>query len=484
MNNIPNTTGAAAVYEEEGSGQRLFFQEIGKRQVVADFEGGNVSSDAGALLLERLEKKEGYLKRFSANFKDYRNEDLIEHKVKELLSQRIFGLTLGYEDLNDHDILRLDPLLAMVCGKVDILGEKRHKEEDRGKGLAGKSTLNRLELTTAGASQAQRYKKIMASEEGIERYFIEEYVRSLSCDTTEVILDLDATDDPLHGNQEGRFFHGYYGNYCYLPLYVFGGDWPIMAKLRVSNTDASAGAVEAVEKVVAALRVRFADLKITLRADSGFCRDALMNWCELNGVFYIFGMARNAVLERKLAGAMIQAQRLSQEQTGRPARVFTEFAYGAESWEKHRWVVGKAEWTHGEANPRFILTNLNVCEFKGQQLYEKVYCGRGNMENRIKEQQLDLFADRTSTHTMRANQLRLWFSTLAYLLLNRLRRVGLQTTDWAHATCGTIRARLLKIGATIKITVRRIRISMSSAFPLQKLFRLIYQRLELLPQSG
>jgi hypothetical protein len=371
----------------------------------------------------------------------------------------------------------VDPLLASLCGKKDPLGQDRARAKDKGKALCGKSTLNRLELTPAQADASARYKKIVASAEGVEEFFISEYVRSLPPETTAVTLDLDATDDPVHGHQEGRFFHGYYGGYCYLPLYIFDGDWPIVAWLRPSDRDASDGALGKVQKIVAAVRQRFPDIQITLRADSGFCRDGLMTWCELHGVFYLFGLARNPVLERKLAAGLAKARQLSEQNAGAPARVFVEMTYRAESWHAPRWVIGKAEWTQGEANPRFIITNKNPLHFQAQSLYEQDYCGRGNMENRIKEQQLDLYADRTSPETMRSNQLRLWFSTLAYLLLNQLCRVGLQGTQLAQATCGTIRLRLLKIGALVRVSVGRVWVSLSSAHPLQELFALVAQRL-------
>jgi hypothetical protein len=459
------------------TGQALLFPELTSKPVVVDFEAGHVSSDGGGVLLARLDRSYGYTQRFARCFHDHRRPDLIEHELLGLLRQRTYGVALGYEDLNDHDWLCTDPLLASLCGKKDPLGQDRVRRRDRGKALSGKSTLNRLELTPADATAQARYKKVVADEAAIEEYFITEYVRHLPKDTTRVTLDLDATDDPIHGHQEGRFFHGYYGNYCYLPLYIFAGDWPVLAWLRTSDRDASAGAVGKVQKIVAALRGRFPRLHIRLRADSGFCRDELMRWCELNGVKYLFGLARNAVLERKLAPALQKAQVLSEGQGGKPARVFVEMTYRAESWQALRWVIGKAEWTQGEANPRFIITNEEPSQFQAQTLYEQDYCGRGEMENRIKEQQLDLYADRTSTETMRANQLRLWFSTLAYLLVNQLRRVGLAGTEWARATCGTIRLKLLKVGALVRVSVRRVWISLSSAYPWQELFRQVAQRL-------
>jgi hypothetical protein len=436
--------------------QALLFPELTARPVAVDFQAGYVSSDGGGVLLARLDRRAGYLERFARCFTDHRDPALVEHTVEQLLRQRVYALALGYEDLNDHDRLCLDPLLASLCGKQDPLGQDRARAKDKGKALCGKSTLNRLELTPAAADARARYKKIVARTEGVEDFFISEYVRSLAPETAAVTLDLDATDDPLHGHQEGRFFHGYYGGYCYLPLYIFDGDWPVVAWLRSSDRDASDGALGKVQKIVAALRQRFPQIEITLRADSGFCRNALMTWCELHGVFYLFGLARNPVLERKLAAGLAKARALSEQNAGAPARVFVEMTYRAGSWHAARWVIGKAEWTQGEANPRFIITNQCPLDFQAQALYEQDYCGRGNMENRIKEQQLDLYADRTSTETMRSNQLRLWFSTLAYLLLNQLRRVGLPGTRLAQATCGTIRLRLLKIGALVRVSVRRV----------------------------
>lgn len=458
--------------------EQLILPEINVRPIVADFNAGHITSDGGSVLLGQLEKRFGYLARFEKCFKDYRNPDCIEHTVSELLSQRIFGIALGYEDLNDHDLLRKDSLLAAVCGKQDVLGENRKREEDRGNALAGKSTLNRMELTKANVGKKERYKKIAGDEIAIENFFIEEWVNSLPENSEEVILDPDATDDIIHGHQEGRFFHGYYDNYCYLPLYIFCGHWPIVAKLRTSNIDGSAGTLEEIQKIIKILRVRFPDIRIIIRADSGFCRDALLSWCEQNGVYYVIGLARNSILEKHISQAMEEARKLSEANAGKPARVFTEFQYAAKSWENRlRRVIGKAEWTQGESNPRFIITNLPEETYQGQNLYEKIYCARGNMENRIKEQQLDLFADRTSTAFMRSNQLRLWFSTLAYLMINKLREAALTGTEMAKSTCGTIRLRLFKIGALITVSCRRIVLSMSSAFPLQQIFKTIMNKL-------
>lgn len=451
--------------------QQIEFQDLNDCKIVADFGGGQISSDGGITLISQLDRSYGYTKRFAECFKDHRDNRYIEHGLLELLRQRTYALTSGYEDLNDHDSIRHDPLFSAVCGKKDVTAEV----------LAGKSTLNRLELTKADAGEDERYKKIVADDEAIENFFIDEWIRSLPKNAKSVILDLDATDDLIHGNQEGRFFHGYYMNYCYLPLYIFCNDWPIVAKLRQSNIDACEGALDYTKKIVARLRKRFPSIRVILRADSGFCRHETMSWCEETpGIYYVFGIARNPVLERRLEKSLEKARLKSEADGGKPARVFKELKYAAGTWDGcKRRVIAKAEWTQGAANPRFIITNLKADTYSGQDLYENFYCARGNMENRIKEQQLDLFADRTSTAFMRSNQIRLWFSTLAYLLINQLRNVALKGTELAKATCGTIRLRLLKIGTLVKISVRRIYLSMSSAFPLQDIFFIAAHRLRL-----
>jgi hypothetical protein len=472
-------TAPTAVDNTDCIGQPLLFPElIGRKQVTVDFQGGEISSEGGSVLLGRVDRSYGYLQRFARCFTDHREEALVEHPVIDLLRQRIYGLALGYEDLNDHDQLRGDPLLASVCGKEDPSGRERHRPQDRGKALAGKSTLNRLELTPAGASRASRYKKIQADPEAIEDFFINEFVRGLSKHTREVVLDVDRTNDPLHGNQEGRFFHGYYRQYCYTPCYLFCGDWPVVAALHTAESEHQEQVLGLVQKVVERLRRRFARLRIILRGDSGYCRDALMSWCEKANVYYVFGLQKNAVLESRLRGSLDKARRLLKEQQSQSARVYQDFQYRAKTWARHRRrVIGKAEWTGQGPNPRFVITNLKAEAYEAAQLYEKLYCARGEMENRIKEQQLDLYADRTSSEVLRANQLRLWFSTLAYLLVNQLRQVALRGTQWARATCGTIRLRLLKIGARVQVTVRRVWVRLSSAYPLADLFGLMARRL-------
>jgi hypothetical protein len=463
---------------ETGCQQMLFdFQGLGKRKVVAQFNGGTISTDSGALLLREVEHGRGILKQFSNCFTDYRDQDEIEHTLKELISQRVYGIALGYEDLNDHDKLRADPLLAVLCGKTDPSGQDRRCERDKGKALAGKSTLNRLELTPPDATEKSRYKKIVYQEENIKSFFIDTFLDSQEKIPEQIILDLDATDDPLHGKQEGRFFHGYYGCYCYLPLYIFCGKHLLCAKLRPSDIDASEGSKEEVERIVKHIRKEWPEVKIILRADSGFAREDLMRWCETNSVDYIFGLAKNARLKKIIEDELAEARK-GHEQTKDAFRVYKDFTYRTlNSWSKERRVIGKAEHLVKGANPRFVVTSLKEEEIDARSLYENEYCARGEMENRIKEQQLYLFADKTSSETMRANQLRLWFSSVAYVLLNELRRVGLRSTEFAKAQCHTIRNKLLKIGGQIRISVRRINFSLAHSYPYQKVFNQVYDNL-------
>ena len=441
------------------------FEAVEGRQVVAAFDGGQVTSDAGALLLGAANRAIGLVQRLARCFADGRCQELVEHTVETLLMQRICGLALGYEDLVDHDELRHDPVLATLVGKLEA-----HRADCAP--LAGKSTLNRLEH--APTSALDRYHKIGHEPRAIEGLFVELFLEAHKQPPERIVLDLDATDDPLHGHQEGRFFHGYYDGYCYLPLYVFCGRHLLAAKLRRSNIDASAGALDEVERIAAQIRARWPRVKIVLRADSGFARDELMSWCEANGVDYLFGLARNgrllAAIEDRLAAAEAE-----HGATGQPARQFDDFPYTTlDSWRRERRVVAKAEHLAKGSNPRFIVTSLPTSAIDGQTLYEQIYCARGEMENRIKEQQLDLFADRTSAATMRANQLRLWFASFAYVLLEALRRIGLRHTQFANATCGTIRLKLLKIGAQVRTSVRRIKIAMASACPYRDEYHLAH----------
>ncbi|HYQ82811.1 MAG TPA: IS1380 family transposase [Rubrobacter sp.] len=444
------------------------FQGLTRRTVVASFDGGTLSSDGGVLLLAEVDRRLRLLEQFAACFKDHRNPNLVEHSIEDLVRQRVFGLALGYEDLNDHDELRTDPLLASVVGKADPTGSDRRQEQDRGKPLAGKSTLNRLEL---GTVKQDRYRKISLDTEAVDRFFVDVFLLAHPKAPAEIVLDLDATDDPLHGEQEGRFFHGYYGGYCYLPLYIFCGSHLLCARLREANVDASFGAVAELDRIVARIRQRWPEVRIIVRGDSGFAREELMSWCESHGVDFVFGLARNARLQRALGDELTQARALFEE-SGKAARVFKDFVYRTKkSWSQQRRVVGKAEHLSKGANPRFIVTSLSSETWSAQELYEKLYCARGEMENRIKEQQLCLFADRTSTHHLSSNQARLWFSSVAYVLLNELRRLGLTGTDLAQARCDTIRVKLLKIGAQVKVTVRRVWVHLASSYPSAALFR-------------
>jgi hypothetical protein len=449
--------------------------------VVARFDGGSISSDGGGLLLREVDRRMRILRRFADCFVDHRRPELIEHSVAELVSQRVYGLALGYEDLNDHDELRWDPLMGLLVGKSDPLGHTRVRERDRGKALAGKSTLNRLELTPAKTGPGARYKKIAVRPEAIDDLLVQLFIEAHRHAPRQIVLDVDATDDPLHGAQEDRFFHGYYRHYCYLPLYVFCGEHLLCARLRPSNIDASLGTVEELERIVGAIRAAWPEVQIVVRGDSGFCREQLMGWGEANGVDYVFGIAKNARLKASIRDELAQAEALY-EATGCAARVFRNFRYRTlQSWSRERRVVGKAEHLSQGANPRFVVTSLAAEEIDARVLYEDLYCARGDMENRIKEQQLALFADRTSTATMRANQLRLYFSSIAYVLLQNLRRLGLTGTELAKAQCDTIRLKLMKIGAQIRITTRKVWVSLSQSYPYAGLFWLVYERLRLQP---
>jgi hypothetical protein len=450
-----------------------------QREVVARFDGGVITSDGGSVLLGEVEKRSGIARQFAACFTDHRDPDLIEHPVEDLVAQRVYALALGYEDLNDHDELRRDPLLATLVGKADPTGQTRSRARDAGKALAGKSTLNRLELTTQQADS--RYKKIVLHEDRVDHLLVDLFLQARAQAPAQIILDLDATDDPLYGKQEGRFFHGYYGCYCYLPLYIFCGEHLLCARLRRSDIDASAGAREEVQRIVGQIRARWPEVHIVLRADSGFARDALMAWCEEHGVDYVFGLAKNARLRRVLGRELHQVEQEC-ARTGQPARVFKDFTYRTRtSWTRTRRVVGKAEHLADKSNPRFVVTSLSAEQWDARALYEDLYCARGDMENRIKEQQLYLFADRTSAATMRANQIRLWFSSMAYVLLQTLRRLGLKGTALARAQCHTIRLKLLKIGAQIRVTVRKVWVSLASGSPYADLFAQVYANLRAAP---
>jgi hypothetical protein len=462
----------------ECSADPFEFAAVEGRTVVAAFDGGAITSDAGALLLGATDRAIRLVERFAACFQDDRAAEWVEHTVPVLVGQRVIGIALGYEDLVDHDQLRHDPALAVLAGK---LAARRRPECAP---LAGKSTLNRLEHAPAAATGPTRYHKIGHDPAAIERLFIDLFLDAHAKPPKQIILDLDATDDPIHGHQEGRFFHGYYDGYCYLPLYIFCGRHLLAAKLRRANIDAAAGALEEIARIVTQIRRRWRRVRILLRADSGFAREELMAWCERNRVDFVFGLAKNARLVAEIEHELAEAQAESSA-SGRPARRFKDFRWSTrDSWSRRRRVVAKAEWTGGAANPRFIVTSLKPAEAEARRLYEEVYCARGGMENRIKECQGDLFADRTSAATMRANQLRLWFASMAYVLLCALRRIGLRHTEFAEATCGTIRLKLLKIGALVRVSVRRIKLAMASSCPYQLEYALAHARLTAVPAAA
>jgi hypothetical protein len=442
------------------------FEGCGRREVVARFDGGTISSDGGALLLRQTDQRLKLLARLAKCFLDSRNPDLVEHSVLEMLSQRVYGLAMGYEDLNDHEQLRNDPVFGILAGREDLDAP-----------LAGKSTLNRMEL---GAGGRDRYKKITFWKEAIEELLVQVFLESHPTAPEEIVVDVDTTDLPLHGHQEGRFFHGYYDEYCYLPLYIFCGEHVLCARLRESNHDAAFGCLAEIQRIVAQIRVAWPEVRIIVRGDSGFCRNELMSWCENQGVDFVFGLARNQRL-RKIIGLEMHAATQQWNQTGQPARVFAEFDYQTRKtkqrgWDRKRRVVAKAEHIDGKENPRFVVTSLSSTEWAAQALYEKLYCARGDMENRIKEQ-FSLFADRVSTETMRANQMRLYLSTMAYVLVSGLRRLGLQATELAQAQVSTIRTKLLKIGAQIRVTVRKVWVSLASSYPWQGLYQQVWTNL-------
>jgi len=457
------------------------FHALGSREIVAEFDGGDITSDAGGMLLREVEQQTGILKQFAKCFTDYRKAGAIEHPVEDLLAQRVYGLCLGYEDLNDHDSLRADPLLAVVVGKTDPKGQYRREVQDRGRALAGKSTLNRLELTTADATSSERYKKIVMNPESIDQLMVDHFLDAHHRAPSSITLDMDATDDPVHGHQEGRFFHGYYDSYCYLPLYIFCGEFLLSAQLRSAKIDPAKGALKDLQRIVAQIRKKWRHVHIVVRADSGFCRDAIMAWCERQGIDYVFGLAKNPRLLKQIQEELAEAEAES-TRTGQMARIFKNLCYQTvDTWSRMRRVVAKAEHLEKGSNPRFVVTSLPAKLFPAAVLYETLYCARGEMENRIKEQQMGLFADRTSTATMRGNQLRLYLSSIAYILMHDLRRLALKGTELEQAQCTTIRLKLLKIGAQIHVTFRRVWIRMAGGYPYVDAFRQALTNLQQIP---
>ena len=458
------------------------FGTLNNKEIVAQFNTGCITSDAGAMLLHDFDKKSDIIKQFANCFTDYRDNTRIEHSVEELIAQRVYGIILGYEDLNDHERLKSDQLLAAVCGKDDPTGNNRRRNDDKGKPLAGKSTLNRLELSTPDADKDSRYAKIVAHPARIDEVFVNIFLNSYDVPPNQIILDIDATDDPTHGQQENIFYHGYYKTYCYLPLYIFCGNFVLCSRLRPCNIDASSGTVEELSWIVEMIRNRWPNVEIIVRGDSGFCRDEIMSWCEFNEVEYVFGLSKNKRLKQIIVEDMVEAH-IMYAQTGEASRVYNDFKYQTlTSWEKERRVISKSEYMLKGENPRFIVTSLPD-EIAAQELYEAIYCARGDMENRIKEQQLDLFADRTSTSLMRANQIRLYLSSIAYTILNLFREKVLKGTELEKAQCGTIRTKLLKIGAVIRITVRKMWIDMNENYPFQELYSVIKIKIKKLTKN-
>ena len=444
------------------------FGTVEGRQVVGAFDGGQITSHAGGLLLGACNRAIRLIARVAQCFQDGRDPDALLHTVPTLLGQRIFGIALGYEDINDHDQLRHDPVLQVLAGKLT-------SKRSNCAALAGKSTLNRLEHAAKVGSDP--YHKITHDGAAIAALFVTLCLEAYREPPKRFVIDLDATHDPIHGEQEGRHFHGYYDCYCYLPLYIFAGRHLLAAKLRTADKDAADGAKEEVARIIAQIRERWPEVEIFLRADSGFAREELMAWCEDNGVDYIFGLAKNKRLVEAIRRELALARRESRrtKQAARRFKILEDWET-RESWSLPRRVIAKAEWTQGEANPRFLVTSLNWTD-DARYLYEDLYCARGDMENRIKECQTDMFAGRTSAASLEANQLRLWLAAFAYVLVCALRRIGLTGTAMATATCGTIRLKLLKIGALVIKSVRRIKIAMASSCPYQAVFAHAHDRL-------
>jgi hypothetical protein len=427
----------------------LSFPSCKSKKVSVDFSGGNISSFGGAVLLRQADRQTGLLRDAARKIPDPRRQASVVHSVEQMLRQRVFAIACGEEDLIDHDELRKDIVLQTAVGT----------DEE----MASVSTLCRFE----NASEQQAAFDLNA-------LFVEQFIASHKQAPDEIILDFDATDDVVHGNQEGRFFHGYYDHYCFLPLYVFCGSQLLCAYLRPSNIDGARHAWAILSLITKRLRAEWPEVKIIFRGDSGFCRWKMLRWCDRNHVDYIVGLAKNARLKAIGADLMMEAETLF-EQTGEKQRLFDEFEYAASTWDRERRVIIKAEYTAMGSNPRFIVTSLSG---DPQSLYDEIYCARGNMENRIKEQQLDLYADRTSCTNWWANQFRLLLSSMAYVLFDHIRRIALKSTRLAHATSATIRNKLIRIGAVVLRNTRRIRLHLSSTCPHQQLFAIAASRLE------
>ncbi|MCP3974528.1 MAG: IS1380 family transposase [bacterium] len=445
--------------------EKLELTALGKRRVEADFSAGQVSSDGGGLLVREVDSRLQLTERMARCFDDHRDPDMVEHTVGQLLRQLVYGLVLGYEDLSDHEALSVDPLFATMVGKADPSGGDRRSNKDRGQALASPSTLGRLERTKADADASSRYEKIVCNVSALGELFLEVFIESFEHPPARLIIDLDPSDIELHGQQEQRFYHGYYRHHCYLPMYLFCGQHPLFVKLRPSDIDGADGSVEMLAPIVDRIRQAFPSVHLIIRGDSGFCREPLMAWCEGEGVDFVFGIARNKRLEKAIRRQMEQARR-EHLQTGRAARRFRDFTYRTlKTWSRKRRVIGKAEYLGKGRNPRFVVTTLSPREFQRRYVYEELYCARGEMENRIKEQQLDLFGDRASGHAFQTNSLRIWLSMAAHVLVVATRRLALHGTELAQAQASTLRTKLFKIGALVTVSVRRVYIRFSSAFP-------------------
>ncbi len=452
--------------------QQLEFEDLAGRRIVAGFDGGRMTSDGGALLLREADMLFNVTQRVADAFVDYRDPGRIEHEVTTLVGQRIFGLALGYEDLNDHDRMRDDPALALACGIDDVEGERRVRERDRGHALAASSTLNRLELSTPDEAGSHRYKKVVANHGLLDRLLVDLFLESHGEAPEEIVLDLDATDDPIHGDQEGKFFHGYYDHHCFLPLFITCGEHVLCCRLRSADRAAADGSLEELSRIVAQIRCAWPSIRIVARGDADFGTDEIMVWCEAHGVGYVFGYSQNPRLNAMIARTLEKSRRRCVV-SGKPSRRYRELRYRTlTSWSCERRVVAKAEWLPGlrGRNARYVVTNISRKQVGARELYERWYCARGDMENRIKDQQLWLFSDRTSAHIMLANQLRMYFSAFAGALVDIVRRVGLKGTACARWRVDTIRSRLLKLAGRVTKTVRRFRLSLASTFPLQDVF--------------
>ena len=484
--------------------EQFKFEREKSRPVIVNFKGGTVTSDAGLSLIAELDRKRKITSSFAACFKDYRDQNRIDHSICSLIAQRVYGLIMGYEDLNDHEELRHDLMFALAIGKAT--GSEKEPVV-----LAGKSTLNRIEhCPETVESQAQsRYHRIGHDVEAIEKLLVEIFLESYASPARYIVLDLDVTDDLVHGNQEQAFFNTYYGGYCYAPLYIFCGKHLLAAKLRPSNVDPAQGALEELQRVIQQIRSRWHDVHILVRGDSAYSREEIMSWCESQYcVDYVFGLAKNSLLV-KMAQATVNRAKLEYSQRLQTVTSFLETLFIPDdqltqqagelidssiwyrsldyqtqySWSRKRRVVSKVEYSATGTNIRFVVTSLPTHKVPPGQLYTQKYCKRGEMENRFKEQQLELFSDRTSTHTFAGNQLRLWFSSIAYVLMNALREKCLVKTELQNAQVGTIRTKLLKLGALITVSARRILIAISSSCPYKHIFANAYKRLNILPNT-